>query len=161
MTGADQSPEPTLKLHTPRNRMIRFLVLALVFVAGGVLMLPQNPWLAWIAIGFFGLGVVVFAIEIVRPSVLLLDADGFEPNVLLRRPGSRRQWDECSEFTTSGTGPANLVIYSTTRKDLTALRVTTTTLAGGDEAVQAGFGGLNATQLAQLMNRYRDARLAS
>ena len=52
--------------------MVRLLVLAIVFVAAGVVMLPQTPWMAWGTIGFFGLGVVVFAIQIVRPSVLLL-----------------------------------------------------------------------------------------
>jgi hypothetical protein len=132
-----------------------------VFVAGGVAMLPQAPWLAWGTIGFCGLGVVVFATQIVRPSVLLLDAGGFEPHVLFHRRESRRQWEECSTFTASDDGPAKLIVYSTTRKDLTALRAVNTALAGGDEAVQAGFGGLNATQLAELMNRYRDSKLNS
>jgi hypothetical protein len=102
-------------------------------------MLPQAPWLAWGTIGFCGLGVVVFATQIVRPSVLLLDAGGFEPHVLFHRRESRRQWEECSTFTASDDGPAKLIVYSTTRKDLTALRAVNTALAGGDEAVQAGF----------------------
>jgi hypothetical protein len=159
MTSPDQSPEPTLRLVMPKKRMVRFLVLAIVFVAAGTVMLPQNPWLAWTAIGFFGLGVVVFAIQIVHPSVLLLDADGFEPHLLVHRRESRRRWEDCSTFTASDDGPAKLVVYSTTRKDLAALRVVNSTLAGGDEAVQAGFGGLNATQLAELMNRYRNTKL--
>ena len=161
MTGLDQSPEPTLQLFMPKKRMARFLILAIVFVAAGTVMLPQNQWLAWTVIGFFGLGVVVFAIQIVRPSVLLLDADGFEPHLLFHRRESRRRWEDCSTFTASDDGPAKLVVYSTTRKDLAALRVVNSALAGGDEAVQAGFGGLNATQLAELMNRYRDTKLNS
>ena len=55
MTGLDQSPEPTLRLFMLRKRMVRLLVLAIVFVAAGVVMLPQTPWLAWGTIGFFGL----------------------------------------------------------------------------------------------------------
>jgi hypothetical protein len=159
MSGLDQSPESTLRLIMPKRRMIRFLVLGVVFVAAGIVMLHQNPWLAWTVIGFFGLGVVVFAIQIVRPSVLLLDADGFEPHVLFHRRESRRLWEDCSTFTASDDGPAKLVVYSTRRRDLAALRVVNSALAGGDEAVQAGFGGLNASQLAELMNRYRDTKL--
>jgi hypothetical protein len=159
MAALDLSPEPALRLVMPKRRMVRFLVLSIAFVAAGVVMLPQNPWLAWSAIGFFGLGLVVFAVQIVHSSVLLLDADGFEPHVLLHRRESRTQWEDCIAFTASDGGPAKLVIYSTTRKDLSALRAVNSALAGGDEAVQAGFGGLNATQLAQLMNRYRDRKV--
>jgi hypothetical protein len=159
MTEPDHSPEPPLRLYMPRKRMVRYLILSVVFVAAGVVILPQNAWAAWSAIGFFGLGVVVFTVQLVHPSVLLLDDDGFEPHVLLRHRGSRRQWNECSPFAASGTGPAQLVVYSTTRKNLTALRAVNSTLGGGDEGVQAGFGGLNAAELAQLMNRYRDARM--
>jgi len=137
-----------------RWRSVRFLVISLAFVAGGIIILYRNPWVAWesIAVGwatiaFFGFGVIVFAIQVIHPSVLVMDAEGFEARFSFQRKDHRRSWQECSAFSTMTTGATKLVVY--------------TAKTGGDGAVQVGYGGLSADELAALMNRYRDENHAS
>ena len=116
-------------------------------MAIGIILLPHNPWVAWAGIVFFGLGDIVFVIQVIRPSLLVLDADGFQSRVLFRRSGYKRKWVDCSVFTPTSMGATKLVTYSTA--------------TGGNEAVQTGYGGLSADQLADLMNRYRDEKRTS
>jgi hypothetical protein len=60
-----------------RKRMVLLLTLSAAFVAAGILLLPTGPVIGWAAIVFFGFGMIVFVIQLVRPSRLILDADGF------------------------------------------------------------------------------------
>jgi hypothetical protein len=81
--------------------------------------------------------------------------------VSLRGKPFRREWAACSPFAASYAGRTKVVVYSTTNPNHAALRKLNTALAGGDEALQAGFGGLSAERLAQVMNEHRNAKLAS
>jgi hypothetical protein len=160
---SDPTPDDLapMTLAMSRKRTIVFLVIALAFVTVGFSILPSRPVLGWVDFVFFGLGVIIFALQLAVPSVLTLDAEGFQSRVLFQRKGLKRSWAECSEFRASPAGASRLVVYSTLHRDHATLRRVNLGIAGGDEGIQSGFGGLNAAQLAQLLNRYRDAKLAA
>lgn len=68
-----------IKVGVSRARMITMLIGALCFVAGGIflLVIGDEPWIAWMNIIFFGGGALVFARQIAdnRPR-LVIDARG-------------------------------------------------------------------------------------
>lgn len=161
MSDSSSGVRSPLRLNMPRRRAVRLLVLVGAFVAVGIVIVPQSPWVGWSAIAFFGLGVVLFAVQLARPTYLVLDESGFQLQAPFQRSAMQRAWEECSRFTAQHIGGTIMVIYSSARDDHVPVRKATQVIAGGDEGVQAGFGGLSADQLAELMNRYRDAKLAS
>jgi hypothetical protein len=156
MPESDEALMPTRTLRMPRNRTLVLLLGACAFVAAGVLILPTSPVTGWVAIAFFGIGVIVFVSEVVRPSSLTLDADGFSSRQNFGRNVQRR-WDECGPFRAFASSGAKLLFYSTPHAHETSVRRFNTTLAGGDEALRAGYGGVDANALAHLLNQYRDA----
>lgn len=130
----------------PRKRWVRYVLLGLVFVAAGVVIVSSNPIIGWACIAFFGFGTLVLAMQLVRPSVLVLDGSGFSTRVLLQQRPRERMWRDCGPFSEWTEYRTELVMFTVTRR-------------GGlsDKSIQAGYGGLNAHDLAALMNRYRAA----
>lgn len=70
-----------ITIHSSRLKYAALLALALVFVLGGVLMVargkPDDHWVGWLGIAFFGAGIPIFLRQIVdsRPR-LVLDEQG-------------------------------------------------------------------------------------
>ncbi len=76
-------------IRTSRIRMVVLILIAAVFVAGGVLMVahpskPDDAMWGWAVVGFFGLGGLVFAYHLIWPARLTLDQTGFTHGGLLR-----------------------------------------------------------------------------
>ena len=62
-----------------------FFGLFLVFVALGYSLLEKDPLMAWLGISFFGLGAIIFLIQILtNVSYLKLSEAGFEERSLIR-----------------------------------------------------------------------------
>lgn len=90
MQPAASAPEPeelSVTIVQSRGKAGRYAVLAAVFVAAGVWLYRQGSsdqtW-AILSIAFFGLGLVVFLAQLIRPGTLVLDARGITQAVLAR-----------------------------------------------------------------------------
>lgn len=69
-----------LVLPARRTRALWLLLGSSAFVAAGAWMLGEKPLLGWAAIVFFGLGIVLGIVLLLRPGLmrLVLDDEGFE-----------------------------------------------------------------------------------
>jgi hypothetical protein len=132
-----------------QTRTVRFLLLGAVFVAIGTLMIARGNVFGWVTVVFFGLGLLGFAIRLIKPPTLELDPDGFTLHGNFSRE-RRRSWAECGAFAASRT----FVVYSTSLTSKPRWRRVNRALAGDDESIPVGFGDLSATELANLMNRH-------
>jgi hypothetical protein len=113
---------------------------SLVFVAVGLWMIGQVAWVGWLSIAFGGVGALASLLELIAPSSLLLDADGFTSWKPLR-PRRTHLWTSCSDFEVALVSKRqSLVAYSLDRHT---------------KYLSAGYGSLSASQLAALMNAYR------
>jgi hypothetical protein len=145
---------------------VRPAVLAAVALAvtafGGYLIYHSIP-AGWLVIVIFGLATLLPIVQMLFPAQLVLAEDGF--TWMARFPTSElhRTWIECSPFAagkssvrvgvqdpTSGISRGGAGRGGTSRGDI----------ARQGTAIPAGFGGLNATALATLLNQYRAEALA-
>ncbi|MDQ8205777.1 STM3941 family protein [Pelagicoccus sp. SDUM812003] len=73
------------------------LLVSITFVAGGIWLAKNGDWMGHIAYVFFGLGVVVFTIQLLpNSSYLKLKEDGFEFSALFRRHYVK--WNDIKHF---------------------------------------------------------------
>jgi hypothetical protein len=80
-----------------------YLVLSLVFLAGGVWLVGQAVQVkdlvfGWLSIALFGLAALVFVWLLVRPQVLRLDAEGFSLQGGLVRSPKLTRWRDVQPF---------------------------------------------------------------
>lgn len=121
----------------------------------------------WFGVAFFGLGIVLFGLELVRPSRLSLTSEGFTS----QSPGRRSRfvaWTKCGPFTVARYWSSDFNIFEVLPRRVTHRVFRPVELvrfdAGGDPAnrrrrmgnLRAGFDNLNGNSLAALMNQYRD-----
>jgi len=107
------------------------------------------------AVGLIGLALA--AVAVLRPPTLVVDADG----LALRTPLGerwRQPWPECGGFRT---WRGDVVVWTSPTEAARHPRRAATwrKRAEADAGVVAQFGALSATDLADLLNRYRDAAL--
>jgi hypothetical protein len=144
-----------------RKRELLPLAATIIALAYGVLVLRAAPTVGLAFMFLAGIAIFIVAVRIVRPTTLTLDADGFTQRTPFRRAALVMTWQGSSAFSEVQVRAAYMIVYKTTQQHPTALRSARAALAGGDEKVRLGFGGLSGAELAQLMNRYREAELAS
>jgi hypothetical protein len=113
-----------------------------------------------ILLGVVGLiGLVLSGLAMLRPPSLVIDAEG----VALRTPLGERwrhRWSDCGEF---WVWQRNTVVWTSPSEAVGHPRSAAgwRKRAGADSGMVAHFGSLSATDLAALLNRYRDAASAS
>ncbi len=152
---SDRQAPPTRVFVASRARLARFLLLALIFVAGGVLLGLTGSPTGWLGVAFFGLGAVVFSLQLIRPGRLELSAQGFQATTWPRRP-VRRTWVECGPFRPWKFRGTSLVVYPTSRTDRRWLRSANRFLTrGADGSIQANYRGISPLELVALMNDYQ------
>lgn len=157
-----RTPLP-LRLKTTRRSALLLLLGCGVFVVGGLVLLPSRPLEAYPAIVFFGLGVVVAAIQLLpNSSYLELDTRGFTTCTLFRR--SFMHWTDVGEFF-----PYELPIQGR-RRSLVAFRLAPgyekqagarkflTRLAGIEAALPDTYGR-SPKELAELLNKIRSEQV--
>ena len=141
-----------------RLRMALLLVVAAIFVAGGVWM-SQNPDLTavivgWVSTIFFGAGFFAIAIQVARPSRLTLSADAFTVQTAFRKP-LRIAWEDVEEFFVWRYRQTKLVSYRYVAGNAPQTPMSGINKAFGlDGSVPPGFA-TKADALASLMNDYR------
>ena len=73
-------------LYPKKISIVGLLITCAIFVAIGVWMAISGLWVGWLCIGFFGIGLPVFIVQLFPESTYLrLDADGFTYCSLFRR----------------------------------------------------------------------------
>ena len=151
-------PTPVI-LKSSRLKSILLLLVCGIFVAGGffIPLEPDEKWIGWAAMGLFGIGIPVFLFQILKPGELRFSKTGFEQNFMGRSYAFR--WDEVSEFSihkvkNKGITAASFVVFSKLDSTSSPLNDVAIGIAGGTEMLGDTFG-LKASELAEVMNRYR------
>lgn len=148
-------PLPPRSLTMSRRRSTLLLLLCLTFVAvGAVVLFAAGEAAGLLAMIFFGIGALVILGQVVRPDRLDLTAQGMtlHPSLLGRRT-TRHAWASCSPFRVIDVR-TTLVGYSFVEATDPSGQPRTRT-----GALQPGFDGLTAQELAALLNAYRDTAL--
>jgi len=78
-------------------KMIGYFVGSLIFVIGGCWMILEGEWMGWLSVGFFGVGTIIFLVQIVPScSYLHLNQTGFTVCSLFCK--HTYQWTDIKEF---------------------------------------------------------------
>ena len=153
-----------MTLQSSRRRTVGLLLLSLVFAGAGVLMVGADADFGSLAAGFGIVGVVVFTVVLLRPNRLELSEEGLTTVTLGRRWTAK--WSECGEFRAStpdlGLGTPSMVLFQCTKAGVGArvLDAAAEALAGTNAALPETYG-MPATELAALLNDYREGRRGS
>lgn len=87
----------TIILKPKKIKTIGFLLLSCLFVVLAFSLLDEKPFIRWISIVFFGLGVIIFIIQLLPGSTYLkLTHEGFEVKNLFR--SNFTKWAEINAF---------------------------------------------------------------
>lgn len=149
----------TLLLKPARGQHLLLLAVCSAFVAIGVMMIGEGDVTGWFVAGFFGLGVVIFSVNLIPgASHLLLAPEGFRYRSLFRA-GSER-WCNVERFGVFDAGARTMVGWDHVAgygKHRRGRR-----FARGLAGLQAGLPdtyGRSATELAELLDDWRSRAL--
>ena len=137
------------------------LPVAIGFAAIGVWLLGEPgvpPWIAWITIAFFSLCAVMIAVTSLRPTELHLDREGFTISPLVGKT-VRERWADVDDFGVRKLGKGKQLLFRYTRDNRSAAEGLGPALTGNQGALPGLYAGLSRAELADIMQRYRDAAL--
>ena len=139
-------------------RVVGWLLVSTAFVAGGIFIVSTGQWFGWLAIFVFGLGVVVFGLQLLPNSTYVrLDPGGFTVCNLFRSHFC--PWTDVGAFKAAQLGTKEMVVFSFSNhyrgpRRLSRLNVH---LVGADAAVAiSGSLNIGMHELADLLNRFRE-----
>jgi len=142
-------------LYPKRWKSILFLLLTLGFTIGGVWMALDGEKMGWFISIFFGLGMLVFLINLSpQASYLKLNKEGFEVCSLFRK--HKYHWNEVRDFGVGSISGNKMVMFNFSEeyKKAKKVRKISSTIAGAEGGLHDTFG-LKAEELADLMNEYK------
>jgi len=143
------------KLYPKKWKSILFLLLTLVFVVGGIWMILDGEKMGWFVAIFFGLGGLVFLINLLpQASYLKLNEEGFETCSMFRK--HKYNWSDVGGFGVGSISGNKMVMFNFSQeyKKAKNARKLSSALAGAEGALHDTFG-LKAEELAGLMNEYK------
>jgi hypothetical protein len=138
---------------TSRKRWATIGVVAVAFVAAGVVMMLDGNFWGWVTVAFFGLCLVVAGWQLVSPGRLILTPEGFTVVTLGRT--MRYELAKCGVFTVwrNPFGGTRMVVFDYEGSDGRLGRANRR-LAGASASLPDTYG-MKAEQLARILN---DAR---
>jgi len=142
-------------LYPNKLKSILFLILTLVFVIIGIYMLTDGEKMGWLVTVFFGLGMIVFIVNLFpQASYLKLDKEGFETCSLFKK--HRYSWSEIGHFGVGKISNNKMVMFNFSKEYQRArkIRKVSSIISGAEGALHDNFG-LKAEELAELMNAYK------
>jgi hypothetical protein len=147
--------EPELKLHPKRTKQIALAGLCTGFAAIGVLMIRDGHLAGWYCLAFFGLGVLIFLVQLVPgASYLKLDARGFTVRSLYRSTSYR--WSDVIGFAPGRIGGNRGVVFNLTPESQQQRRLRRFNAAVfGAEAALPDTYGVSAERLAEILNEWK------
>lgn len=155
-------PGPPVVLRSNPWKMLGAGAVCLLLAIGGGWMARQGRWEGWFGLIGFGIGAIVSAIAAMpNASYLKLDADGFTVCAMYR-PYTIR-WSDVTGFDVGRVGLNKKVMYDfapTSTLLAPRLRSLNVALAEYEASIPDNYG-LAHEELADLMNRYREAALAA
>jgi hypothetical protein len=140
-------------LPTPPLKLAVLLLVCLLFVAGGVWMLSESEPFGWLAIGFFGLGVPVFALMMVAGVGLSLDREGFTIRTALR--SKRYAWKQVSAFTTVRMRSTSFIVFDDLARPAGWLSQANRAITGGNSSIPASIISGSVDDACALLNAFR------
>jgi hypothetical protein len=153
----------------PRNlKTIGLLLISFTLVLGGVILIDESPLISWFCISFFGIGVIVFTLELIPNSnYLKLTKDGFEIRSLYK--SNFTKWNDINSFKA---GVLKIPVYNvlgtffnkkkkmvffdykeTHRKNKITKSLSKS--LSGSQAALPDLYGMKADELAKLMNDWK------
>lgn len=144
--------ELPVTLRTSRRKMILLLITSLLFVAGGIRIASEQPLVGYSGAVFFGLGVIVFTIQLLpNSSYLHLTPEGFTFCNLFR--SHTVPWHLARDFAVIRVSRRPLVVwkYSPDFAAHPKARALSRTLCGYDAALPDSYG-MRPQELADLLN---------
>jgi hypothetical protein len=131
------------------------LVVAAGFVSAGIWIAPQNAYLGYSSIAFFGIGAIVVAVNLLpRSSYLLIDVSGFTFASFFRKHSV--SWNKVERFVPVRIGTKQMVgwKYTSDHQGAKKLRSLNLSLMGA-EAVLPDTYGKSVTELIALLEGFR------
>ena len=153
MNAGDSLPEK-LSLKPSKLKWATVLLISLSFVLLALFVIPpdEDPMMRWLAIGFFGLGVLASIPGLLGVGGLELDGEGFTISAMGRK--TRRTWRECSEFSILKMRGGSFVGFSSETDAKNPASGVSRSLVGETGMLPDKYG-MKARDLADLMNRFR------
>lgn len=136
-------------------RTISLFIVCGLFVFTGFFILDKDPVMSWLIIVFFGMGVLVFGIQLIPSSAhLKLTEEGFEIKNLFRT--NFIYWEDVNQFSTGYIGKNRMVMFdfSPKHKKFESGKRIAKSLSGREGALPNNYG-MKAEELAKLMNHWR------
>ena len=127
----------TLTFVASRRKASLVLILSIGFVALGVWLTPEWPFLGWLSVAFFGLGIPVSLLILLLPNstYLRLDEEGFEMGSIIRK--QKYQWTDVDDFHIRSIYGARMIaiIFNTEYRKQRFARSVAATLSGLEAAI--------------------------
>jgi hypothetical protein len=132
--------------------MLFLLLISVAFVAGGMWMIREGEKMGWLCMGFFGLGIPVFLLQLFpKASFLTVNEEGIEFCALFR--SHRLRWSDMSEFGVCRISHLVGFNYSAHYQRFPKARAFAKAIAGFEGALPNTYG-FKADELAQLLSTY-------
>ena len=144
-------------LYPNKMKSMLYVGITLVFVVIGIFMLQDGAPMAWFVTITFGLGLLIFLLNLLpQASYLILDEQGFETSSLFRK--HRYSWDDVNDFSVGRISSNQMVMFNFSHNYQAArkARKVSTMIAGAEGALHDTFG-MKAQDLAALMQSYKNA----
>ena len=153
MNAGDNLPN-RMSLKPSKLKWAIVLLISLTFVLLAVFVIPpdEDPMMRWLAIGFFGLGVLASIPGLLGVGGLDLDREGFTISAMGRK--TRRTWRECSEFSILNMRGGPFVGFSSKTDEANPASSISRGLVGETGMLPDKYG-MKAKDLALLMNCFR------
>jgi len=148
----------TLIFRPSRRKIASMLLVSVAFVVGGTFLIRAGHWVGWLSVVVFGVGVIVFVLQLLPQSAYLrVGPDGFTVCTLFRTHSCR--WSDVGPFKVVRLGPKDMVgfSFSDRYRGPRHLARLNTNLVGAEAAVaMAGTWNIGMEELAAVLNGYRE-----
>ena len=138
------------------GKLARNFILVAACAVLGVFTAASGEKLGWLLAVFFGLGLLVFPLQMLPGSTYLrLTKEGFEMSSLYRKRGYR--WSDVSGFSVGQVSKGKMVVFGLSEQfqSLQGLRRASKKITGYEAALPDNYG-MRYEDLAALMNQYKE-----
>lgn len=150
-----ETPGQTLTLYPKKERFIFLFFMSLLFCIGGYWMVHNGNSFGWVAIAFFGIGLVIFPLSLLPNSTYLkLTAEGFELKTPIKSHFTK--WSDVDTFFVGYIGSNKSVVfnYSASYTRQATGRELSKALTGAEGAIGNNYDR-SSDELAALMNEWK------
>jgi len=147
------------KSQTYRPGVLKTVLLglgSLLFVVSGIFMADDDPIIGWLAISFFGIGLLVFIVQLIPGSTeLTLTEEGFVMTSLFRKRTTK--WSDVESFKIGYLGRSKTIMFDFVEghNRQTTGKLISKALSGSHGALPITYG-LKATELLQILNEWKN-----